>query len=470
MVKKNKNRAVDYFNMTPEEQMANAEMFHDVEQGEASFLDALNYKVPKAPIAQSDYTKQIEKACLGCIEEDEEETYLSKVGIAVNESSSHNENEFDEYIAHHVEVDNDDDYEDIDETPYIPYSSMTSVKETIIEKEIIVNDTDDSRKHTSNNNNDVECNNSYKKLSTSIIPRVHFHYEPIVGKMLIDDGLVSTPVSICHTSSLNINSDMIPDDDDNLGQLVSKIFYFIITCKHPAVIMSENTFEIEFSMYSKINTNKFIFFKNDGFVYAYVLDEDAAENFYSVADLFNMDDADILRYIIGTAFAANTMHNIFMYNDSDEVESVMEARHAVKDLIELVEKDSNTEYAGHNASGSVLTRMGVTDLQSFVTEVRELLEDFLVDNNDDDDEEDDEVEDDETDDDDFDSDDSDDVDIMDYPDIDKDENIDDIDKMLENIDSDEVSKTTVIETKIEIEKVASNETDDMVLPVIHRRS
>ena len=87
MSKKNKKNKVDYFNMTPEEQMANAEMFHDVEQGEVSFLDALNYKVPTGPIAQSDYTKQIEKACLRDLEKDEDETYLSVVDHAIGYTS-----------------------------------------------------------------------------------------------------------------------------------------------------------------------------------------------------------------------------------------------------------------------------------------------------------------------------------------------------------------------------------------------
>ena len=40
MGKKNKNHEIDYFNMSPEEQMANADIFHNVEQGAISFLDA----------------------------------------------------------------------------------------------------------------------------------------------------------------------------------------------------------------------------------------------------------------------------------------------------------------------------------------------------------------------------------------------------------------------------------------------
>lgn len=465
MSKKNKKNVVDYFNMTPEEQMANAEMFHDVEKGEVSFLDALNYKVPTAPIAQSDYTKQIERACLGIIEEDDN-SFLNKINTAMNDSIN--------------DEDSDDDFEDTSENEYIPYSSIVET-ETIVHEKVtnVIPDEDNIVKYKEETS--VMHNKTIPNVDA--LPRIHFNYNNIIGKMIIEDGLVSTPVSVCFTSSIELDEDMIPDDADEFSHILSKIFYFIITCKHPAVIMSEDTFEIEFSLYSKINFNKFIFFKNNGFIYAYILDDGEIDNFYEVENIFDMDEKELLRYVIGAAYASNTIHNIFMHDDGDEVDSVMDARHNVKALLNLIDNDPNTEYAGHNATSDVMNRMKVNDLQAFLVDVRTLLDNLIVsdEEEDDDDDEDDDIDDSETDVDDTDDEDSiDNVDINDYPDIDIDSismttNTDDIDQMLEEIESTESIiaevETTVTETTTIIEKMEPNDPDDdMVIPVIHRRS
>lgn len=450
MGKKNKNNQIDYFNMTPEEQMANAEMFNDYEKGKISFLDDLNYKVPTAPVRQSDYKKQIERACLGIIDnDDDDKVYDNEITTLLNKRESH---------------DDEGDIEGNDESnDYIPYSSIINDNEKLDNKsdEVVISITEPTATITASKaESDV-------KMIFDNIPRICFAYNNIIGKMMIDDGYVTTPVSICHTSSIELNEDNIPKDSDAFATLLSKIFFFIISCKHPAVIMSENTFEIEFSMFSKLNFNKFIFFKNKGFVYAYVLDSDETDNFYSVAEIFNMDDDSVLRYVIGTAFASNTMHNIFMYNDEDEVESVMEARHSVKELIKLIDNDPDTEYAGHNSAGNVMTRMRVTDLQTFVSDVYGILED-LIETEDEEEDDDDEnpydisdCEDSNEDEEEVNNEEYDDIDINVFPDDDNNtSDTEDINSMMDDIESSDDNE----------EDDSGTNTDKITLPKIYRRS
>jgi hypothetical protein len=460
MGKKNKKTYVDYFDMTPEEQKANAERFNSYERGEISFLDVLNYKVPNAPVRQSDYKKQIERACLGIISDNNDDNYVDEISNVLNDHKSDN----------HTECNYDETSE------FIPYSSIAK---TIEESNDTHNKNCENRPQTIITYDDeicdekVEIPNTTESKSESVkaktivdnIPRICFAYNSIVGKMLIDDGYVTTPVSVCHTSSINLNEDNIPTDSDGFGALLSKIYYFIISCKHPAVIMSQETFEIEFSVFSKLNFNKFIFFKNNGFVYAYVLDAGEMDNFYSVIDIFNMEDNDILRYVIGAAYASNTMHNIFMYNDEDEVESVMEARHSVKELVKLIDDDPDTEYAGHNSSGDVISRMKVTDLQTFVSDVYSILEDLIESEDDDDDENPYDIDDESDSDDDSeedteleDDDDDDDISINDFPDDTISTDISDINSMIDSIES-----TSNTDIKIPYD-------DEVVIPKIHRRS
>jgi hypothetical protein len=94
--------------------------------------------------------------------------------------------------------------------------------------------------------------------------------------------------------------------------------------------------------------------------------------------IFNMNNDALLRYVIGTAYACNTMHNIFLYNDEDEVANVMEDRNDVKALLDLVVDDPATCYAGHNSARDVLNRMKVTDLIPFISSMYSTLDDLIV--------------------------------------------------------------------------------------------
>lgn len=439
MSKKNKkNQQFDYFNMSPEEQKANAEIFHRVEQGEASILDALNYKVKSAPIAQSDYKRQIAEACFGIINTKEtdvddaydvDHAYMAEVDNLICNSVAH---------AMH-----DDNYSD----------SMTENDPDIVSvpTNFELEENDDA--------NDTE---STMEALMDNVARIRFRYDSITGKMFIEDGLVSTPVSVACSSSIELNSDMIPDDVDSFGQMLSKIFYYIITCKHPAVIISEDAFNIEFSMYAELNFNKYVFFKNNGYVYLYVIDEGESSNFYSVADIFKMTDEDLLRYVVCAAYAANTVHNSFMHDDEDEVESVMDARHCIKELITLIEEDPETKYAGHQASGDVMTRMKVNDLQSLVADVRCILDNLLhVDDEDDEDEDDVDDTDDDCD--------IDDIDVNDFPDVDFMTGTNDIDDMLESIEStDELVTKTQTMSDSNTTSESTDDPDSMIFPVYHR--
>ena len=222
MSKKNKKHKVDYFNMTPEEQMANAEMFHDVEKGDVSFLDALNYKVPTGPVAQSDYTKQIERACLGIIEKDEDDNYINEVEIAmgyvketVDESKEYtNDDHNGEYIAY---SEDEKDDEEIDTEYASPFSHTSQLISDKISMDITV---DNAPKEPSVEDKDRNNDN---------ISPIFFRYNPTIGRVIIDDGLIATAVSVCHSSSIQLQDECIPDDSDEFSSLVSKLFFYIIS-------------------------------------------------------------------------------------------------------------------------------------------------------------------------------------------------------------------------------------------------
>ena len=477
--KKNNNR--DIFNPTYEEQMANADLFYAMEKGEITMLDFLGHKIKERnDYTEQDYSDQLE-AAYRRQEKDRAAHALSNTRPDEREAyNTPRENEDVESYRNSVS--------ETAEEPVIEEYSYDSNGEDS-ETETMEETTMEVYSYDSNGDDEYE-----EEIvdDNSTIAKVHFGYEPVTSRLLIDDGLISTPVSVICTTSIGLKEEHIPDDSDVYAKLLSKLFYYIIACKHPAVIMSIETFELEFSLFSRINFNKFVFFKNEGLVYAYVIDENEVDNFYAPTNIFKMDNNAILSYVIGVASAASSLHNAFMYDDEDEVDSVMNARNDVKGLIAMIEQDSKTEYAGHNASGDVLSRMQVTDLVTFIDEVRVEMDELTdvyddeVDIDDIDDDDDDDIDDEESDDedeteddddasDDDNDDDDDDIDVTDYPDIDSSdiEDYGDIDSLMESMQSlQENSKgsKTVVETITKSTVTIDKTNDDnMVLPIIHRR-
>lgn len=458
--KKNKNKAVDIFDISVEEQKANAELFHDVEMGEASILDALNLKVKHAPVSQSEYTRQIAEACFGIKSASDEDVVENNYIDSINEAMNQTNVEACDDVINEVI----DEIIAIEANDNVGEQVTTIVEETITHTETVVSVKEPEY---------VENDESKIEAPIDIIPRIRFRYNHSIGKMFVDDGWVATPISVCHSKTIELDEDMIPDGGDAYASLLSKIFFFIITTKHPSVIMSEESFNIKFGVFSKINFSRFIFFKNAGFVYVYVVEPEEIVNFYSVSEVFNMDNTELLRYCVATAYACNTVHNSFMYYDEDEVDSVMEDRHAIKELMDLIDTDEKTEYAGHNVSGDVISRMQVKDLLSFVSDTHNTLDELLDEiEDDDDDEDDDDIDDtDEDDDNDDESDDSydeDDVNVNDFPDIDDlTTGTDDIDQKMEE---EEPIETIISKVEASVTRtVTNNSNNDMILPIVRRR-
>ena len=448
MGKKNKKKIkFDFYenDISVEEQRANAELFDELENGEASILDVLNYKGPNAPISQSGFTRQIESACFDMkpviddeSEDDSHIEYENTVSECIQRKPNYDETT-NEYVEECVESLDDETEEVYDVTD-----------------EIIEND----------------------NTSKYRVPQIHCTYNHMTGRVIIDDEAIPTVISPIYTATIETDPEFIPTDPDEFSTLISRIFFYIISRKHPTVIVSEETFEIKFSIFANIESDRFIFFRNNGFVFVYVLDEDMRDTFYGVKDVYNMDDETFLRYLVGTAFISNNMHNVFMYNDEDEFDCVMEERHNINELIAYIEQNADVEYAGHNSSsGNVMTRLHVFNMDKFVNDVRNTLEDLILTDDDEDDENEYDYEKIEEDGDDITEEEmDDDIDVTDYPDDDDMmTNTDDIDQLFEEMESSDNIASSALATKVEettVEKVAtvdSSKNDSMVMPIIRRR-
>ena len=364
MSKKNKNRKFDYFDMSYEEQIANAQMFNDLEEGTVDITQIGDYVVPEAPFGQSDLNRQIENRLLGKEDDSDRDPIRDAVE---NIYGTQDEEDSGYYDGNNIFFDPDPVSAKVTEkkvaTSSKPQPSVSTV--TTVD-------------HASATVTTVKQEQESPKCT---IPEITCRYNRNIGKLFVDDGLVSTPISAFFGFTTEIDTAMIPSDADELGELMSSIFYYIISCKYPSVIMTEGTFELEFSIYQDVNINKFMFFRNNGYVFVYVIQEDAIDNFYSVFDDLkstNIPEEEMqIRFMLGAALAAGTVHNIFPSEDDDEVDCVMDIRHDIKGLLKLIDEDPDTEYAGHNSgNGSVWKNLRVIKFNEFQRAVRQKLTDL----------------------------------------------------------------------------------------------
>ena len=414
-----KKKYKDIFDVSPEEQKALMDAFSDLEKGEKSILDVVQYEVPTSPKRHvGNYVHQIEDALFG---EDD---------VSEDESENYDESYPDRPLVTEYEKVIGIQNTEPNEVPKPPTETEDERVQRMAMK--IAQDRINELAKTSKNSNDDS--------EASTVPRITFKYNNTVGRMIIDDGLISTAVSVMHTSMVKSDPEYFPDGDEAFGEFMSKIFFYIVACKHPSLIVDIKTFELEFNMFESLS-KKFVFFKNEtlGKVFCYVLEENATKNFYHVESEFKLDKIGLYLYAICTAYTVGTVHNIFQFEDEDEVMSVMNARNDVKSFIKLIESDPETKYSGHNySSHDIYKSLRVINHEKFIMDVRTLLDDSLLDDEDDD------------------------------------EDYGDIDDMFDNINEEE-SETDETEVdvlgesnKSTIETVPPNKDDSFIMPTIRK--
>ena len=449
---KKKNNFYDYIDMSPEEQKAGAIRLDEYENGEISFLEAIGYKESEAPRNKSNLNKQIEAAYINRVKEEGK--------LQNNRNNSYNDYNNDRYMEEDDDnVDNNQVYDNDDNEPEYE---------------------EEKHEEVNSNNTDENTTSNQNSSGTEIIhhiPQIHCYYNNMTGRCIIDDEAIQTTISPVYTTAIGIDESFIPDSEEEFKTLTSGLFYYIMTRKHPSVIISEEAFKIHFRIYNSINSNRIYFFRHNGLVYIYILDEEMHDNFYKIFDIINMSKEDTIRYFIGATIASDNMNNIFMAHDEDEVSSVMEERHNIKDLLMFIEQEFETEYSGHDSSSDdIIDRLRVFNFDTFESKIRSHIEEFISYDEDNEDEDDGDIDnyddydiDDEKDEDvSYIEEDDDEINVDDFPDIDElKTNTDDIDQRMED---DEPVENITQNVQV-IEKVTTTDSstkNNMTMP-IHRR-
>lgn len=184
----------------------------------------------------------------------------------------------------------------------------------------------------------------------------HFIVTPIsaFGRAIIQDGVSAYPFDLSASSEESFDIDMekyrTPESRDEIENIVDVLRQYIISRSFPAAIYTKEEFDDEFSSVESYDEDKFIFFEEDGYVYAYVINDDAWTNFEEVIstgfvkgqDLQNLET--FLRSYISLTILINNPHVGFYQGSDDFIEVYMDDGdiNMKEDFSELLYNDEDT--------------------------------------------------------------------------------------------------------------------------------
>jgi hypothetical protein len=328
---------------------------------------------------------------------------------------------------------------DVDAEPEEEDVDVDTPSEDIIEEPDAIIEEDEEIKSSTYTLDDVRC----------------LSFKNGVGHITINDGIAPTTVSLEYISK----GEVVPNlDADQAGEICVELMNYITSLKHPtAIYKTDEFYNEEIWKFASVkngtyNTSKFIFFEDDEYVFAYVIDTKSIEEFQQIIN--SQYPEKILDVYINMAYAAGQLNQAFFAGDSKYVYNCYhnEEFNKQKEFHRLFIEDESTVICdeGNSTNDDCVETYDLPELQANARETIKYLTgditeeeyaDFNSDTEDEDDEEDSE---------DF-------SDLMDGTDEDV--------KFEDSESSDEVKTVTEMPDSNE-----ADSDDDFVLPVIRKNS
>jgi hypothetical protein len=213
---------------------------------------------------------------------------------------------------------------------------------------------------------------------------IHVDINRRLNRLTIDDGVSPTTLSIDYINLIEISGDY---DDSDAAQIISLLYYYIISCKHPFAVISNIEFESKFKKYKSFNENKFIFIAIDGGQCLYYIEEEDVRKLTTLPDIYHMNTESTLQFYTALAYNAGATHNIFFIDDDEYIsryKSYLESIRSVDDYIKLMDNDKDTVFHD-NIPGEVTFYAECLDATYLQKNAREQLMELIGDIDDDDD-------------------------------------------------------------------------------------
>ena len=232
-------------------------------------------------------------------------------------------------------------------------------------------------------------------VSINTSNQIKFRFIEDLNRLVIDDGLAPTSISIDYVHSTAIKD--MEYDDDYTGETVSLLYYFILSTKHPYMILTKEEFVNIFRNVASYNTQNISLMEiNDKYVAVYLVDKDSKEVLLDkIPEIYEFNNKEMLQYMLTIAINSGSIHNTFFYDQETYIEKFIDYTKSYTNLDDLTLLLNNSDTKFFDDSEDISERtyetltedLTVLDFESLREETVSVFEDTIDLSNDESDDE-----------------------------------------------------------------------------------
>ena len=365
---KKKKKQRDSWDLTAEEQMELADAFYEAEK--------------KGQLLKLDKDGKASKFTENGLEAGIEELIHQRLVASEHkndENLTNNTNDESETFDESVDdFDNDEESENVES--YESFIDKLSKNESY--------DVDDSE-------DDELTDQVTTPVSINTSNQIKFRFIEDLNRLIIDDGLAPTSISIDYVHSTAIKD--MEYDDDYTGETVSLLYYFILSTKHPYMILTKEEFVNVFRNVDEYDIRHITLMEiNEKYVAVYLVDKDTKEVLLDkIPEIYEFNNKEMLQYMITIAVKSGAIHESFFYDQETYIEKFIDYTKSYTNLDDLTLLLNNSDTKFFDDSEDISERtyetltedLTVLDFESLREETVSVFEDTIDLSNDESDDE-----------------------------------------------------------------------------------
>ena len=217
-------------------------------------------------------------------------------------------------------------------------------------------------------------------VSINTSNQIKFRFIEDLNRLVIDDGLAPTSISIDYVHSTAIKD--MEYDDDYTGNTVSLLYYYILSTKHPYMILTKEEFVNIFRNVASYNTQNISLMEiNDKYVAVYLVDKDTNEVLLDkIPEIYEFNNKEMLQYMLTIAINSGSIHNTFFYDQETYIEKFIDYTKSYTNLDDLnnsgIKFFDDSEDISERTYATLVDYLVVLDFESLRDEAMAIIEDI----------------------------------------------------------------------------------------------
>ena len=217
-------------------------------------------------------------------------------------------------------------------------------------------------------------------VSINTSNQIKFRFIEDLNRLVIDDGLAPTSISIDYVHSTAIKD--MEYDDDYTGNTVALLYYYILSTKHPYMILTKEEFVNIFRNVASYNTQNISLMEiNEKYVAVYLVDKETHEVLLDkIPEIYEFNNKEMLQYMITIAVKSGAIHESFFYDQETYIEKFIDYTKSYTNLDDLnnsgIKFFDDSEDISERTYETLVEDLIILDFESLRDEAMAIIEDI----------------------------------------------------------------------------------------------